>query len=318
MFRLFAIAFLLAWPSIAPAQFSLNTSDARTITTITPTISTQLTTSDGVKIGDPVVTQGDTETPPAKPAKVITISTEWKAADLMIKAESETCQLTRLSDFVFVANTPGEHKVKVELINLVTREWPSRTITIKIDGKPDQDPEVDPDDIEPDDDDEPEPDPNDIQPGSIENLRVLFVFESSELSKLDERKKGVLFSSEIRTWLADNCMTIGSTPEYRFLDQDVEYPENNPSRFRELLKRDRDSLPWLVVEDDARGVAWEGPMPHSTDACLALLKEWKKAPRSAGQLSTSSPRYELVPVQVQVCDGANCYLTTEYQWKLVK
>ena len=148
-------------------------------------------------------------------------------------------------------------------------------------------------------------------------MRVLFVYESTKLAQLDERKKGVLFSSEIRTWLAGNCMTIGSTPEYRFLDQDAEFP--NVTRFQELLERKRDSLPWIVIEDDARGVAWEGPMPHSIDACLALLKQWKKAPQQAAQDAASSPRYELVPVRVQQCDNqGRCREVIQYQWQQVK
>lgn len=131
------------------------------------------------------------------------------------------------------------------------------------DNKPD-DPDEDDEDQDPDDGDDANPVP--APPG----LRILVVYETEEENRA---LADVTASRKVRDWMNDNCVKVGQQPEFRFFDQHAEFPPGVDSVFARWMQRPRDSLPWLIVANGKK--SFEGPFPHSAEALLSLLEQYK-------------------------------------------
>ena len=125
------------------------------------------------------------------------------------------------------------------------------------------------------DDDKPKPKPPAPSPVPIPvaGFRALIVYETADLAKLPSAQRAVLTSAEVRGYLNDHCTPgpDGKTKEWRVLDKDAD-AGGEPALWQAALKRDRKSLPWLIVSDGKTG--FEGPLPADTAATLALLRKY--------------------------------------------
>jgi hypothetical protein len=112
-----------------------------------------------------------------------------------------------------------------------------------------------------------------VAPIQEPGFRVLMVYESADLSQLSEAQKSVLYSTKIRQYLNAKCSkgADGKTPDYRIIDQDTDV-SGDANWWQEAMKRERKSLPWLVISNGKTG--FEGPLPKSVDEALAVLKKY--------------------------------------------
>jgi hypothetical protein len=116
----------------------------------------------------------------------------------------------------------------------------------------------------------PTPDPAPIPEAGF---RVLMVYETGEVQKLPPAQGSVLYSKQIRDYLDSKCVVgrDGKTREWRIWDKDID-TTNETAIWQSAMKRDRKSVPWIVISNGKTG--FEGPLPASVSEALALLKKY--------------------------------------------
>lgn len=122
----------------------------------------------------------------------------------------------------------------------------------------------------------PDPKPDPPKPTPVGTLaRALIVYETADLSKLPRAQHAVLFSKAIRDYLNAKCVleADGKTRGWRIFDKDVD-ATGDTRGWAELLRRPRQSVPWLVLTDAAGAVLHEGPLPADVEQTLTLLRKW--------------------------------------------
>jgi hypothetical protein len=122
----------------------------------------------------------------------------------------------------------------------------------------------------------PGPGPQPPGPGPTPNPTteptVLIVYESSGTPptvRLTAAQDNMLRGKELHDWFARKA-----PKRWRIWDQNVQGAENDAPPFAALLKRPRQSLPWLVIADPAGKPVFEGPLPADAAALLATLQQY--------------------------------------------
>jgi hypothetical protein len=122
----------------------------------------------------------------------------------------------------------------------------------------------------------PGPGPQPPGPGPTPNPTteptVLVVYESAGTppeEKLTPAQSNALRGKVVRDWLDRKA-----PKRWRIWDQNVQGAENDAPPFAALLKRPRQSLPWLVIADPAGKPVFEGPLPADAAALLATLQQY--------------------------------------------
>lgn len=118
----------------------------------------------------------------------------------------------------------------------------------------------------------PQPDPPGPNPPiPSEGFRVLFVYESKDLSTLPSAQVQAMTAKEVLDYLDSHCVKVNGQPEYRKFDKDVDL--SKASQFwKDGMARPRQSLPWIVMTNGKTG--YEGPLPANTAELMKLLKTY--------------------------------------------
>ena len=103
-------------------------------------------------------------------------------------------------------------------------------------------------------------------PFPVAGLRVLIVYESANL--LSPNQSVVLRSGTIREYIT------GKAGDYRIFDQHVDLTNESPL-WKNAMGLPRERLPWLIVGNGVTG--YQGPLPDSVDATLAIVKKYGDA-----------------------------------------
>lgn len=109
-----------------------------------------------------------------------------------------------------------------------------------------------------------------------EGLRMLIVRESADLSNLPSGQVQAMTSADVRGYLQKTCPKgpDGRTPEFRVYDKDQDVAGESATwraAFARATKK-MSKVPWIAVSNGHDG--YEGPLPESADALLALLKKY--------------------------------------------
>lgn len=105
-------------------------------------------------------------------------------------------------------------------------------------------------------------------------FRVLIVEETAERGKLPKGQWEQIMATapgSVRDYCKSHCVKVGSDPEYRIVDKDVDASRESPI-WQAALKRERKSVPWLIASNGKHG--FEGPLPSTTAETIALLKRY--------------------------------------------
>ena len=104
-------------------------------------------------------------------------------------------------------------------------------------------------------------------------FRVLIVYDAATLTKLPAAQQEAIYSADVRAYLDAHCAigSDGKTKEWRMWPDGTDGSADGPV-WADVMKRKRDSLPWLVVSDGK--VGWEGPLPATAADLLTLLKKY--------------------------------------------
>lgn len=105
-----------------------------------------------------------------------------------------------------------------------------------------------------------------VGPTNEPGLRVLFVDESK-----DGKLADVTADKAVREYLDSHCVKVAGQPEWRAFDPDRN-TEHDGKIWQDLLKRERKSLPWLLVSNGRKG--YEGPCPVKPAELLPILKKY--------------------------------------------
>lgn len=118
----------------------------------------------------------------------------------------------------------------------------------------------------------PEPTPS-PSPFPGDGLRVLIVFEKSELGKIPPAQLNAVYSENVRNYMETHCAMgeNGKTKDYRYYDQNDD-PKNDSKVFRDAMARPRKSVPWIVIGNGKAGE--EVPLPSTEAALMDLLKKY--------------------------------------------
>lgn len=211
---------------------------------------------------------GEKSKPSTQSAVLITATGPYKS----IEVEAETKPAFDLADLIRAPGRPewlliGSGKFRISAYAYDPERGQSRKrIDIELGPpKPPEPPAPDP------------PTPADELPIEGVGLRVLVVYESSELSRLPETQKQVLSSTIVREFLNSHCAKDGDTYEYRFYDQNADMTFAN-DRWKKAMAKARKSVPWVAISNGRKG--YSGPLPLSIEEMLALLKKYAETSNS--------------------------------------
>lgn len=169
----------------------------------------------------------------------------------------------------------GSHKITVDAIS--GRLGPDKvmvefmvdrgetTINVGVDvtpPKPPPDPDVPPD---------PPPDPTVKGP-----LRVLIVFEEEKAGEYPKEQHSILYGERFAKHL--NSLTerdpnMKGRNRWNVWDQNTVVTAA-PKEWQDAMKRERKSLPWLLMFGDDGSVYHEGPLPKTVDEAIAVVSKY--------------------------------------------
>lgn len=113
----------------------------------------------------------------------------------------------------------------------------------------------------------PVPQPIDVVPivPITSGFRVLIIEEGAERRNLLPEQAAIFTSSKLR----DFCKSNGA--ELHCWDKDVD-ATRKPAEWQAMLKRPRQSLPWLIVEGKT---VFEGPLPKTDEEVQSIIASHK-------------------------------------------
>lgn len=153
------------------------------------------------------------KTPPTKatPTGSITVEPNGSIVLLSYVYNQDTLQFTKFnkeSEFKWTWTQPGKFKVKFTVIDLVKGSGGEQEIDVELKGaspKP-----------------TPTPTPDAVK---LDNLSVLFVFESNDLTGYPEPTKQIINSNELKTWFQQQLPELGGLSRVRWYDKDTKFPQ---------------------------------------------------------------------------------------------
>lgn len=195
-------------------------------------------------------------TAPTKSVPVGIIDVVTDAANVAVTATDSTrapIELVELGKNQFLWKTPGKVDFLIEVVDFDKRIWSKKVVSAQIpDAKPDEP--------------KPPPKPDDPKPDEkLDNLAVLMVYESAKLPAYPQQVASTLNSTDLRTWLSENKVSV------RSLDKDTRLPTD--SVYGKWLAMPSDKLPRYIVGNE-RKVAYMGEIKSVDDIKSTVLK-WK-------------------------------------------
>lgn len=173
----------------------------------------------------------------------------------------------RKGEFRVTLWTEGDKRNQYSVLVLKTEEAPA-----PVPPGPTPDPDVEP--VDPDE----EPDPF-LVPGvrgAPDGLRVLIVFQDTELTTLQKTSPGTydaMYSEDVYKYVASKAVKgPNGAPDFRIWDADVVLHESVADHWRKAWSKPRKSLPWVYIGNGRKG--YSGPMPDSKEKFLTLLRKY--------------------------------------------
>lgn len=119
----------------------------------------------------------------------------------------------------------------------------------------------------------PGPTPPGPAPIPATGLRVLFVFETKDLTKYSPQQKSILYGDTVRSYLQKKCAMgpDGSTVEARYFDQNQNVAHESKI-WQDAMKRPRGQIPWILISTGSEG--FEGPLPATVEETMTLLRRY--------------------------------------------
>jgi len=207
-------------------------------------------------------------TPMIAPCAIVKVTTAADNVSVDVSDKDRNpVPFKQLDKTTWLIDAPGKHWVDVTAIDFAKNIYVRQMVTATVGPRPPPGPT-------PPGPTPPGPTPPPIVDPPIEGdgLRVLIVYESSELNTLTADQRDIFYGQTVRAYLTANCVQIDRFSEWRILDQDTSFVDAG-SRWVKALKRPRTSLPWILVSNGKTG--YEGPLPATASETIELIMRYK-------------------------------------------
>lgn len=190
----------------------------------------------------------------------IVLKAEGKSASAQYlwDVEGEGAKVVESAGVCYVWAPAGKYTVRLTAIDFDNKKVERTRFNFTVGKGPTPDP------------DPPTPDPDPPVPPTPTGMRVLILYESSELSKLPGPQNTVLYAKSVRDYLNAKCASGPKMKEWRIWDKDADVSKQE-KHWQELVKRPAKSYPWIVIQAKT---TYEGPLPKNTEETLNLLRKY--------------------------------------------
>lgn len=128
----------------------------------------------------------------------------------------------------------------------------------------------------------PDVDPDVPPPDAKGPLRVLIVIEEEQSATYPKEQQSIFYSKKIEDHF--NAKTdidpVMKRKRWNIWDQNAVVTAA-PKEWQDAMKRERKSLPWIIMFGDGAAVYYEGPLPKTVDETIALVDKY--APKKGGK-----------------------------------
>lgn len=107
-------------------------------------------------------------------------------------------------------------------------------------------------------------------PIPLEGFRALMVYDAATLARLPASQQAIFYSPEVRGLLNSLCVPGPKNREWRVLPSETNM-DADAEHWRNAMKRERKSLPWLILSNGKTG--YEGPLPSTVEETVGLIKK---------------------------------------------
>lgn len=220
---------------------------------------------------------GDEEVPAYRIVKLKAIGIEEKAGSLwkIVPSKNLSNPVNTPPDMYEFVAPPGVYEISLLSIKLkpdgsTSLKEATKTVIIR---EPSPGPKPVPPDPGPTPPKPVPPEPVPPAPIPAEGFRVLMVYERADLPKMPAKQVDILHSQQVADYLNKTCVLgpDGKMPEWRVWDQHAE-PTTYPKLWQDVIKRERKSIPWIVISTGKTG--YEGPLPATIEETLTLLRSY--------------------------------------------
>lgn len=172
---------------------------------------------------------------------------------------------------VVTVSSPGKYRL---LAYTAEGDEPSvpAVATIDVEGVVPPAPPVPPDPTPPTPPQPPTP-PLPPAPIPVAGLRVLIVYDAAKETELPPSQQAILRGKKMDDYLRAKCSVgpDGKTREYRVWPSNVVLTDDVLQIWHDAWKREKKSMPWLLVSDGKTG--FEGPLPATVDETIAVIEK---------------------------------------------
>ncbi len=113
-------------------------------------------------------------------------------------------------------------------------------------------------------------------PDKIDNLTVLIVYESGQLSAYKEAHRTVIQSTLLRAWMDSNLpKDAQNLSNWRVLDKDTKFPVSSDLVYKKWLLTPPNKLPYLIV-GNKDVIVYQGELPTDIEEVKAIITKYKK------------------------------------------
>jgi hypothetical protein len=108
-----------------------------------------------------------------------------------------------------------------------------------------------------------------------DGFKVLIVIEEMQAQTYPPAQQNAIYGKATRDYLNAKCPVgaDGKTKEWRIYDQNVDASAESKV-WQDAMKRERKSVPWIVVSNPQNGGGFEGPLPTTEAEITALLRKF--------------------------------------------
>lgn len=132
-----------------------------------------------------------------------------------------------------------------------------------------EEPDVKPDPVDP-------VDPVVPVPGKIDNLSVLIVHESGQLSAYTQAQRNIIQSTQLREWMDKNVPKDSQgLANWRVLDKDTRFPDKSDLVYKKWLQSPPIKLPYLIIGNKDT-IVYQNELPTNVEEIKALITKFKK------------------------------------------
>ena len=121
----------------------------------------------------------------------------------------------------------------------------------------------------------PTPVPVPDAPIKVDGLHILITYDENKVINMPIAQQNILYSVPFRQWLDSQCTNApdGKTKAWRMWPNSSKTDKEAPL-WQEAFKRDKKSLPWVLISNYPKKGGYEGPLPDNIEKFKDLISKY--------------------------------------------